>query len=90
MPYADIDTVWSPEREPEEHVRWRAMLFLKWLADRPEDEVAVVTHSSFMKHMFAIFAGETSPSVDEDRDVLRAVPANCELRTVVLCHHGDS
>jgi broad specificity phosphatase PhoE len=89
MPYSDTDVVWTPEREPEAHVRRRAVSFLKWLSNRPEDEVAVVTHSSFMKHMFAIFTGEASPSVEHDRDVLRAVPANCELRTVVLCHHGE-
>lgn len=87
MPFTDEDTAWAPAREPEKHVYDRAMAFLMWLAKRPEREVAVVSHSSFMKNMFKIFGGDTSK---DDQDVLRAVPANCELRTVVLCHHGEN
>mmetsp|Transcript_63979 Transcript_63979/g.208705 ORF Transcript_63979/g.208705 Transcript_63979/m.208705 type:complete len:392 (-) Transcript_63979:431-1606(-) len=85
MLFSDEDTTWKPERETDEHVHERAMLFLQWLAKRPEREVAVVTHSSFLKNLFKVFGGETS---EADQDVLRALPANCELRTVVLCHHG--
>lgn len=85
MPFSDVDTAWQEEREPEEHVLRRAMQFLHWLAARPEREVVVVTHSSFLKNLFTVFGGQTSK---DDQDVLRAVPANCELRTVVLCHHG--
>jgi len=85
MPFTDEDTAWCEERETEEHVHERAMRFLQWLSSRPEQEVAVVTHSSFLKNLFKVFGGDTSK---DDQDVLRAVPANCELRTVVLCHHG--
>lgn len=83
--FTDEDTVWAEEREPDSHVHDRAMQFLQWLAKRPEREVAVVTHSSFLKNLFKVFGGNTS---QDDQDVLRALPANCELRTVVLCHHG--
>jgi len=85
MPFTDEDEAWQEDREPEAHVHERAMQFLNWLAKRPEQEVAVVTHSSFLKNLFKVFGGDTSK---DDQDVLRAVPANCELRTVVLCHHG--
>eukprot|EP00401_Gymnodinium_catenatum_P051801 CAMPEP_0117483740 /NCGR_PEP_ID=MMETSP0784-20121206/14098_1 /TAXON_ID=39447 /ORGANISM="" /LENGTH=390 /DNA_ID=CAMNT_0005278291 /DNA_START=87 /DNA_END=1259 /DNA_ORIENTATION=+ len=85
MPFSDEDSAWAPERESEQHIHDRAMHFLHWLAKRPEREIAVVTHSSFLKNLFKVFGGDTSL---EDQDVLRAVPANCELRTVVLCHHG--
>jgi len=85
MPFSDEDTAWSEERETEEHVHDRAIRFLQWLSSRPEQELAVVTHSSFLKNLFKVFGGDTST---QDQDVLRAVPANCELRTVVLCHHG--
>eukprot|EP00930_Biecheleria_cincta_P041753 TRINITY_DN28674_c0_g1_i1.p1 TRINITY_DN28674_c0_g1~~TRINITY_DN28674_c0_g1_i1.p1 ORF type:complete len:368 (-),score=72.02 TRINITY_DN28674_c0_g1_i1:235-1185(-) len=85
MPFTDEDTAWTNDREPEQHVHNRAMAFLQWLAERPEQEVAVVTHSSFLKNLFKLFGEDISK---EDQDVLRAVPANCELRTVVLCHHG--
>lgn len=86
MEFTDEDEAWGPERESEEHVMKRAMRFLQWLSDRPERELAVVTHSSFLKNLFKVFGGDTS---QDDQDVLRAVPANCELRTVVLCHHGS-
>jgi len=85
VPFADDDEAWQEEREPEDHTLLRALKFLKWIAMRPEKEIAVVTHSSFLKCLFKVFGGESSK---EDQDVLRALPANCELRTVVLCHHG--
>lgn len=85
MEFRDEDEAWHPERETEEMVLKRAMKFLQWLSARPEKEVVVVTHSSFLKNLFKVFGGESSK---DDQDVLRAVPANCELRTVVLCHHG--
>jgi broad specificity phosphatase PhoE len=86
LPWADEDEAWENEREPQEHTIRRAIKFLRWLSSRPEKEIAVVTHSSFLKCMFKVFGGE---SCKQDQDVLRAVPANCELRTVVLCHHGQ-
>jgi broad specificity phosphatase PhoE len=51
MPYADDDMVWSSEREPLDETIQRSQFFLLWLLTRPEEKVAVVTHSSFMQNM---------------------------------------
>jgi len=73
------------EREPDELCCERAVLFLEWLNKRPEKCIAVVTHSSFLRHLFQEFGGNTSL---DDRDRLKRVAANCELRSVVMCSHG--
>jgi len=48
----DEDVFYTEEREPEAHTCARAVQFLEWLNKRPEKCIAVVTHSSFLKHMF--------------------------------------
>merc|ERR1712224_937687 len=81
----DKDVFYTDERESDEHCCERAVLFLEWLNKRPEKCIAVVTHSSFLRHLFMQFGSNT---VADDRDVLQRVAGNCELRSVVLCSHG--
>lgn len=48
------DTSWTPSREPKAQVAQRADEFLSWLAARPETELAVVSHSSFLLTLFNV------------------------------------
>lgn len=80
----DDDVKWTEEREPSAHVTGRGVELLKWLATRPETEIAVVTHSSFLRHLFKEFGGGLH---DVDRDVLHRRSGNCEVRSVTLALH---
>jgi len=82
----DEDEFYSDERESDEHCCERAVKFLEWLNSRPEKCIAVVTHSSFLRHLFGQF-GETLHY--EDRENLQRLAGNCELRSIMLCSHGN-
>lgn len=56
---------YSPVREPSERCGERAISFLEWLNKRPEKCIAVVTHSSFLRHLFAQFGGDSSTEVQQ-------------------------
>ena len=81
----DEDIFYSDERESDDHCCERAVKFLEWLNQRPEKCIAVVTHSSFLRHLFGQF-GETLHY--EDRENLQRLAGNCELRSIMLCSHG--
>lgn len=80
------DEFYSDERETDEHCCNRAVKFLEWLNQRPEKCIAVVTHSSFLRHLFGQFGDNLHW---EDMDNLQRLAGNCELRSVVLCSHGN-
>lgn len=82
----DEDEFYTDERESDEHCCDRAVKFLEWLNQRPEKCIAVVTHSSFLRHLFGQF-GEALHY--EDREHLQRLAGNCELRSIVLCSHGN-
>jgi len=82
----DKDVFWGETREPDEDCAARAIRFLEWLSQRPESSIAVVTHSSFLRHMF-IHNWEVLGRATQDQDELTRTAGNCELRTVVLCSH---
>lgn len=80
------DVFYSDERETDEQCCERAVKFLEWLNARPEKCIAVVTHSSFLRHLFGQF-GDTLKY--EDMETLQRLAGNCELRSIVLCSHGN-
>eukprot|EP00979_Chaetoceros_neogracilis_P018312 scaffold10570_cov290-Chaetoceros_neogracile.AAC.17 len=82
----DQDVFYSDDRESDEHCCERALKFLEWLNARPEKCIAVVTHSSFLRHLFGQFGDNLH---GPDMDTLQRMAGNCELRSVVLCSHGN-
>ena len=76
------DVLWTADtRESDEDLALRAGSFLRWLAQRPEQHIAVVTHSSWLDILFRSFTGECSPAASMR---LKNWFKNAELRTVIL------
>ena len=80
------DKYYSDERESDENCCARAVQFLEWLNSRPEKCIAVVTHSSFLRHLFGQFGEQMT---QDKKDSLQRMAGNCELRSIVLCSHGN-
>jgi len=81
----DVDPiydVYGEEREPDAHVSARARLFLEWIALRPEEEILVVTHSAFLRHMMS---EQTHMALLDAERLLPGTPMkkfeNCEMRS---------
>mmetsp|Transcript_138331 Transcript_138331/g.240524 ORF Transcript_138331/g.240524 Transcript_138331/m.240524 type:complete len:308 (-) Transcript_138331:318-1241(-) len=82
----DEDMFYEDERESDPHCYERTVQFLEWLNKRPEKCIAVVTHSSFLRHLFGQF-GDSLAS--DDKASLQRLAGNCELRSIVMCSHGS-
>ena len=78
------DQFWAEEREPSDVVIGRGVDMMKWLATRPETEIAVVTHSSWLKHLFRSF-GQSIET--KDKEELHRLSGNAEVRSVCLALH---
>ena len=78
----DVD--WQETREDSEQVTARAIAMMQWLATRPETEIAVVTHSSWLKHLFRAF-GEYVAS--KDKETMHRLAGNAEVRSICLALH---
>lgn len=64
-------------REPDNDVAARGREFIKWLKQRPEKEIIVVTHSAYLRHLF-------NKVLDIESESDRAHYQNCEMRTYIL------
>mmetsp|Transcript_10367 Transcript_10367/g.24549 ORF Transcript_10367/g.24549 Transcript_10367/m.24549 type:complete len:327 (+) Transcript_10367:134-1114(+) len=78
------DEMWREHKEDNQLCKERGLRFLQWLAKRPESRIAVVTHSGFLKRLFAQFGMGIA---EEDKEEIHRRPANCEMRGLVLCAH---
>lgn len=78
------DEEWTEERESDEHCSARGIELLKWLNQREEKEIAVVSHSSFLRHLFKEFGSNLSQT---DRSTLQRSAGNAEIRTIMLASH---
>ena len=80
----DADALWTPDvREAREDIQARFIAFLGDLVRRPEREIAVVTHSSFLYMGLELFAGTETDS-PEVTDATRRWFENCEFRRFVV------
>lgn len=78
------DVYWTTTREPSESVLQRGIQLVHWLAMRPETELAVVSHSSFLKHLFRAFGQSLH---HKDQRTLHRIAGNAEVRSVCLALH---
>ena len=81
---SEEDEEWTEERESDEHCSARGIKLLQWLNQREEREIAVVTHSSFLRHLFKEFGSNLS---QVDRSTLQRSAGNAEIRTITLASH---
>eukprot|EP00891_Asterochloris_glomerata_P003056 jgi/Astpho2/3056/e_gw1.00051.123.1_t len=76
------DVLWTPDvREAPEEIKQRGMQFIQWLMQRPEQHIAVVTHSSFLYFMMQNFGKGAAPLVQKE---MHRWYENCELRSLLL------
>lgn len=78
------DEAWTEEREADDSVTTRAIAMMQWLGTRPEKDIAVVTHSSWLKHLFRAFGKQID---EKDQSKLHRVSGNAEVRSITLALH---
>ncbi|XP_010475852.1 PREDICTED: phosphoglycerate mutase-like protein 1 isoform X1 [Camelina sativa] len=77
---SDEDAQWQDkEREKLEDVANRGLRFYTWLLDRPEKEIAIVSHGIFLQQTLRALREKLGIPI-EDSHLTRF--ANCELRTI--------
>ena len=68
------DKLWDPEvREPGPEIKARGLKFTQWLMSRPEQRIAVVSHSSFLFFLSSNFGencGESALVSHQASDLL--------------------
>lgn len=69
------DTSWTPALEPEHAVAARGLRALRWVTNRPEENIAIVAHGGIFSATFR------HPLVDDADGVLAPRFGNCEVRT---------
>ncbi|GAQ90820.1 phosphoglycerate mutase [Klebsormidium nitens] len=81
---SEEDVLWKPDiRESDDDLLERSHHFVKWLLQRPEERIAVVTHSGFLHALLSHAGHDCPPPV---QDYLRTGFRNCELRVLTLAN----
>eukprot|EP00882_Tetradesmus_deserticola_P011793 GHRQ01012481.1.p1 GENE.GHRQ01012481.1~~GHRQ01012481.1.p1 ORF type:complete len:275 (+),score=88.04 GHRQ01012481.1:108-932(+) len=76
------DVLWQLQhRETKEEIMARGLAFMAQIMARPEKNIAVVSHSSFLHFMMANYGGQASTAVQGE---LHRWFENCELRSIVV------
>ncbi|GBF94404.1 hypothetical protein Rsub_07218 [Raphidocelis subcapitata] len=84
----DADALWQADhRETKEEIQARGRVFMAQLMARPEQEIAVVTHSSFVHYLLTNYGHTASTHVQGD---LHRWFENAELRSVVVADPGST
>ena len=84
----DEDVLAGRVEEDSELCRKRATRFLQWLCARPEQRIAVVSHSGFLTHLFSQFGMSTHVNMaSKDLRELHRRPLHAEMRGVCLAAH---
>lgn len=79
----DEDTWWkATDRETPEEIWIRARIFLKWIMERTERRIGVVSHSSFLYYLVHLFGADCSDTV---RKEFQTGFRNCEMRSFIIC-----
>eukprot|EP00878_Enallax_costatus_P009327 GHUV01009749.1.p1 GENE.GHUV01009749.1~~GHUV01009749.1.p1 ORF type:complete len:333 (+),score=54.98 GHUV01009749.1:140-1138(+) len=77
------DVLWDEHhRETREEIRQRGRQFMAQVMARPETNIAVVSHSSFLHFMLTNFGHNASTTVSGE---LHRWFENCELHSIVVC-----
>eukprot|EP00246_Nothoceros_aenigmaticus_P001577 TRINITY_DN12078_c0_g1_i1.p1 TRINITY_DN12078_c0_g1~~TRINITY_DN12078_c0_g1_i1.p1 ORF type:complete len:287 (+),score=40.21 TRINITY_DN12078_c0_g1_i1:159-1019(+) len=84
----DKDTWWKADvRETDDELYARARNLIRWLSERKQTRIAVVTHSSFLNHLVRLFGEGCAPVVKKE---LTGPFQNCEMRCVVLAQATEA
>jgi len=86
------DIFWSEQRESFDQMERRARDFMRWMANRPEQTLAVVTHNDFLQIIFQSSRiksvlqhnGEASEEKMSEDSQFTAPFVNCEIRKTIV------
>tara|TARA_B110000977_G_scaffold150085_2_gene190269 strand:+ start:3672 stop:4559 length:888 start_codon:yes stop_codon:yes gene_type:complete len=79
------DALWGTMNEDNTGMCARAHLFMEWVMKRPEQHIAVVTHSAFMAAMLREFGATDQLGCAKHVQLeTRKWPQNCEMRPMVV------
>jgi len=87
----DYDPLWTEEREARIEVVYRGFMFISALMRKPENVIAVVTHSSFLLTLFNTVLKCDDPVLGEwfSTGELRSVCISCEEPQLLSLPSGD-